>query len=88
MDDPWGRCDLDDWTADDILANALLDPLPAGLGWDEVRADKGNFGDIGDRVCKLKTSDDSKDSARAERRKARRESRRARRRRLNEDRKS
>lgn len=26
--DPWVRCDLDDWTAEDILANALLDPNP------------------------------------------------------------
>ena len=25
MSDPWGRSDLDDWTAEDILANALID---------------------------------------------------------------
>ena len=31
MTDPWERCDLDDWTAEDIWANALLDPLPPGL---------------------------------------------------------
>lgn len=34
--DPWSRCDVDDWTAEEILANALLDPLPAGLGWDDT----------------------------------------------------
>lgn len=34
--DPWSRCDLDEWTAEEILANALLDPLPAGLGWDDA----------------------------------------------------
>lgn len=41
--DPWGRCDVDEWTAEEILANALLDPLPAGLGWDDVggRANHG-----------------------------------------------
>ena len=26
--DPWARCDLDDWSADQIWANALLDPAP------------------------------------------------------------
>lgn len=31
MADPWARCDLDDWTAEDIWTNALLDPLPPGL---------------------------------------------------------
>lgn len=31
MTDPWARRDLDDWSADDIWKNALLDPLPAGL---------------------------------------------------------
>lgn len=31
MTDPWARCDLDIWTAEEIWANALLDPLPAGL---------------------------------------------------------
>lgn len=43
MSDPWGRCDVDEWTAEEILANALLDPLPAGLGWDDVggRANHG-----------------------------------------------
>lgn len=28
MADPWSRCDLDDWTAEEIYANALLDPAP------------------------------------------------------------
>ena len=42
--DPWGRCDVDDWTVEEILANALLDPLPVGLGWDDVggRERQGN----------------------------------------------
>ncbi len=31
MADPWARCDLDDWSAEEIWANALLDALPAGL---------------------------------------------------------
>ena len=30
MMDPWARCDLDDWTIEEIYGNALLDPLPAG----------------------------------------------------------
>ncbi len=38
--DPWTRCDVDEWTTEEILANALLDPLPAGLGWDDVAAAK------------------------------------------------
>jgi len=28
MTDPWARCDLDEWTAEEIYANALLDPAP------------------------------------------------------------
>ena len=32
MTDPWTRCDVDDWTAEEIWKNALLDPLPAGSG--------------------------------------------------------
>ena len=28
MTDFWGRSDLDDWTAEAILANALIDPCP------------------------------------------------------------
>lgn len=28
MPDPWAHNDLDDWTAEDIYANALLDPCP------------------------------------------------------------
>ena len=28
MADPWERCDLDDWTAAEIWANALLDAKP------------------------------------------------------------
>lgn len=34
--DPWSRCDVDDWTAEEILANALLDPLPVGAGDESV----------------------------------------------------
>ena len=34
--DPWSRCDVDEWTAEEIFANALLDPLPAGLGWEDA----------------------------------------------------
>ncbi len=26
--DPWARCDLDEWSAAEIYANALLDPAP------------------------------------------------------------
>ena len=29
MTDFWGRSDLDDWTAEDILANAFVDPCPS-----------------------------------------------------------
>ena len=32
MADPWARCDLDDWTLEEIYGNALLDPLPVGAG--------------------------------------------------------
>lgn len=28
MADPWSRNDLDEWTAEEIYGNALLDPLP------------------------------------------------------------
>lgn len=31
MTDPWSKCDIDDCTADDILKNALLDPVPYDL---------------------------------------------------------
>lgn len=34
--DPWARCDLDDWTAEEIYGNALLDPLPVGAGDEAV----------------------------------------------------
>ena len=37
MTDPWGRSDIDDWTAEEIYGNALLDPLPVGAG-DEIIA--------------------------------------------------
>lgn len=70
--DPWSRCDVDDWTAEEILANALLDPLPAGLGWD----------DAGQVKVTPRTGKDNEVSARLARRKARRESRRERRHRL------
>ena len=36
MADPWAKCDLDDWTAEEILANALLDPLPVGMEEDAI----------------------------------------------------
>ena len=36
MADPWARCDLDDWTAEEIYGNALLDPLPVGAGDEAV----------------------------------------------------
>ena len=72
--DPWSRCDVDEWTAEEILANALLDPLPAGLGWEEVgqvkvtsREGAGKNNEIMARLAK---------------RKARRKSRRERRRKL------
>lgn len=68
--DPWSRCDVDDWTAEEILANALLDPLPAGLGWD----------DAGNHEGTTRTGKDNEVTARLARRKARRESRRERRR--------
>ncbi len=28
MSDPWSRCDLDEWSVEEIYANALLDPAP------------------------------------------------------------
>ena len=28
ISDPWARNDLDEWTAEDIYANALIDPCP------------------------------------------------------------
>lgn len=36
MADPWARCDLDDWSAEEIYGNALLDPLPVGAGDDAI----------------------------------------------------
>lgn len=36
MADPWSRCDLEDWTAEEIYGNALLDPLPAGMDGEAV----------------------------------------------------
>lgn len=73
MVDPWARCDLDDWTIEEIYGNALLDPLP--VGWEEDFRDCRN---IRDNVLTLKIADDD----RSHKRKQRRESRRARRRRL------
>lgn len=34
--DPWSRCDLDEWSVEEIYANALLDPLPVGAGDESV----------------------------------------------------
>ena len=36
MADPWARCDLDEWSAEEVYANALLDPLPVGAGDEAV----------------------------------------------------
>ena len=92
--DPWSRCDVDDWTAEEILANALLDPLPAGLGWDDSsiklkfgnRTSSGRDGlgweDAGNHEETMRTGKDNEVATRLARRKARRESRRERRRRL------
>ena len=68
MADPWARCDLDDWTAEEIYGNALLDPLPAG--WEE-----SSFRDCRDIRNK-------EEDTRRNKRQQRRESRRERRRRL------
>lgn len=32
MPDPWARNDLDEWTAEEMYANALLDPSPVEVG--------------------------------------------------------
>ena len=40
MADPWARCDLDDWSAEEIYGNALLDPLPVGAGDESVAGPK------------------------------------------------
>lgn len=72
--DPWSRCDVDDWTAEEIFANALLDPLPAGLGWDDVNQIKVTSREGAEKSNEI--------AARLAKRKARRESRRERRRRL------
>ena len=77
--DPWSRCDLDEWTAEEILANALLDPLPAGLGWDDAGKVKVTSRP-GNHEGTMRTGKDNEVTARLARRKARRESRRERRR--------
>lgn len=92
--DPWSRCDVDDWTVEEILANALLDPLPAGLVWEDssIKLKFGNrpssgrdglgWDDAGNHEGTMRTGKDNEVTARLARRKARRESRRERRRRL------
>ena len=91
--DPWSRCDVDDWTAEEILANALLDPLPAGLVWEDssIKLKFGNrpssgrdglgWDDAGQVKVTPRSDKDDEVTARLARRKARRESRRERRRR-------
>ena len=39
MPDPWARNDLDEWTAEDMYANALIDPCPdmTDTPWDRLR---------------------------------------------------
>ena len=92
--DPWSRCDVDDWTVEEILANALLDPLPAGLVWEDssIKLKFGNrpssgrdglgWDDAGNHEGTRRTGKDNEVTARSARRKTRRESRRERRRRL------
>ena len=85
--DPWSRCDVDDWTAEEILANALLDPLPAGLGWDDPGKVKVSSREVRTKgEAREKYGEGQRDygevRARSAKRKARRKSRRERRRRL------
>lgn len=93
--DPWSRCDVDEWTAEEILANALLDPLPAGLGWeDSGKVEAGLNRRRSEGPEPLRTMNEARAgaeqaqrdygevTARSARRKTRRESRRERRRRL------
>lgn len=72
--DPWTRCDVDEWTAEEILANALLDPLPVGLGWDDVEQVKATSREGAEKSNEIR--------ARLTKRKARRKSRRERRRKI------
>ena len=90
--DPWSRCDVDDWTAEEILANALLDPLPAGLVWEDssIKLKFGNrpssgrdglgWDDTGNHEGTRRSDKDGEVTARSAKRKARRESRKKRRR--------
>lgn len=34
--DPWSRCDLDEWSVEEIYANALLDPVPVSAEADAL----------------------------------------------------
>ena len=82
ISDPWGRCDLDDWTAEEILANAMLDPLPAGLDWDNVGNVKDTSREVLSKDEARSRAGNAKVTLRFAKRKARRKSRRERRRRL------
>lgn len=53
MDDPWEKVGVVGWAEDEMWGNALLDPLPAGMGMPEKKPAKRKKGAWKERWLRL-----------------------------------